>query len=101
VANQYGKHAPKIGTAPAIVLINPKFAHNVGAAVRAASCFGVEQVWYTGDRIDVSGKKRLPREERIASSGEDVETRTAALKRVWDKAEKHYQKGAVKYVNSI
>lgn len=52
---------------PAIVLIDPKYPHNVGAAVRAASCFGVRQVWYTGDRVPIEGEGgyRLPREERM------------------------------------
>jgi tRNA(Leu) C34 or U34 (ribose-2'-O)-methylase TrmL len=29
---------------PAVVMIDPKFPHNVGAAIRAASCWGVRQV---------------------------------------------------------
>lgn len=64
---QYGKKAKTVGVAPAIVLSNPKYAYNVGAIIRAASCFGVNQVWYTGDRIslDLEKKKRLPREERM------------------------------------
>jgi tRNA(Leu) C34 or U34 (ribose-2'-O)-methylase TrmL len=55
------------GRAPAIVLVNPKFPHNVGAAVRAASCYGIEQVWFTGDRVQLAGERRyrLPREERM------------------------------------
>lgn len=55
------------GETPAIVLVNPKYAQNVGAAVRAASCFGIPQVWYTGDRIegDIAMHGRLPREERM------------------------------------
>jgi hypothetical protein len=32
------------GIAPAVALVDPKFSHNVGAAVRAASCYGVRQV---------------------------------------------------------
>ncbi len=57
----------KLGEVPAIVLINPKFAHNVGAALRAAACFGIPQVWYTGDRVSLDPTKgeRLPREERM------------------------------------
>ena len=55
----------KVGKAPAIVLVNPKYRHNVGAAIRAASCFGVSQVWYTGDRIQLKPGERLPREERM------------------------------------
>ena len=57
------------GRAPAVVLIDPKFPHNVGAAVRAASCYGVGQVWFTGDRVQLVGERRararLPREERM------------------------------------
>jgi tRNA(Leu) C34 or U34 (ribose-2'-O)-methylase TrmL len=60
-----GKNAKKRGKAPAVVLVNPKFPHNVGAAVRSASCWGIEQVWWTGDRIKLSEKQRLPREERM------------------------------------
>jgi tRNA(Leu) C34 or U34 (ribose-2'-O)-methylase TrmL len=48
-----------------IVLVNPKFPHNVGAAIRAASCYGGGNVFFTGDRIDVENLKRLPREERM------------------------------------
>jgi tRNA(Leu) C34 or U34 (ribose-2'-O)-methylase TrmL len=64
---QYGKGMKPQGTAPAIVLCRPKYAHNVGAAVRAAACFGVNQVWFTGDRVSLDPAKgqRLPREERM------------------------------------
>lgn len=50
-----------------IILANPKYPHNVGAAVRAASCFGSSQVWFTGTRVPVEGHEgyRLPREERM------------------------------------
>jgi tRNA(Leu) C34 or U34 (ribose-2'-O)-methylase TrmL len=62
-----GKAAAPIGRTPAIILIEPKYAHNVGMVVRLASCYGVDQVWFTGDRVslDISMKKRLPREERM------------------------------------
>jgi tRNA(Leu) C34 or U34 (ribose-2'-O)-methylase TrmL len=55
------------GRAPAIVLVDPKFPHNVGAAVRAASCYGLGQVWFTGERVHLVGERgyRLPREERM------------------------------------
>lgn len=58
---------PGDGLTPAVALVNPKYPHNVGAAVRAASCFGVRQVWFTGDRVCLDGSKghRLPREERM------------------------------------
>jgi len=57
----------KIGIAPSILLCNPRYGHNVGAAIRAASCYGLEQVWYTGSRInaELEERKRLPREERM------------------------------------
>lgn len=63
----YGKKKSKEGVAPAIGLVNPKFPHNVGAAVRAASCFGIRQVWFSGDRVSLSPARgeRLPREERM------------------------------------
>lgn len=58
----------QVGTCPAIALVNPKYANNVAAAVRAASCFGFKQVWFSGNRISFEGngkKERLPREERM------------------------------------
>ncbi|HET9406921.1 MAG TPA: TrmH family RNA methyltransferase [Candidatus Sulfotelmatobacter sp.] len=51
--------------APAVVLIEPKYSHNVGASIRACSCFGVETLIWTGSRIDLSLYQRLPREERM------------------------------------
>ncbi|HEX8473535.1 MAG TPA: TrmH family RNA methyltransferase [Pyrinomonadaceae bacterium] len=56
-----------MGRPPAIVLIDPKYAHNVGMVVRLASCYGLGQVWFTGERVslDISFRKRLPREERM------------------------------------
>ena len=67
ISKTIGKKAPKIGDCPSVALINPKFPHNVGAAVRIASCYGMKQVWFTGDRIDIAlnGKKLIPREERM------------------------------------
>jgi tRNA C32,U32 (ribose-2'-O)-methylase TrmJ len=66
------------GIAPAVALVDPKFPHNVGAAVRAASCYGVRQVWFSGDRVRLDGAKRqrLPREERMRGY-KDVEVRHA------------------------
>ena len=56
-----------MGVAPAVLLVNPRFARNVGVAVRAASAYGLSQVWFTGPRVgyDVQGIGRLPREERM------------------------------------
>jgi hypothetical protein len=66
------------GIVPAVALVDPKFPHNVGAAVRAASCYGVRQVWFSGDRVRLDGAKRqrLPREERMRGYKE-VEVRHA------------------------
>jgi len=56
---------------PAVIMFNPKYPHNVGAAVRACSCFGVNHLVFTGDRLlDELGEQskkgyRLPREERM------------------------------------
>ena len=58
---------PPKGMTPAVIMLDPKFPVNVGAAVRACSCFGVKQLWVTGERIlhRVEGMSRLPREERL------------------------------------
>lgn len=55
------------GKVPSIVLQNPHFAHNVSMVTRLASCFGIEQVWFTGNRVkvDLEQRKRMPREERM------------------------------------
>ena len=67
-----------LGVVPAVGLVDPKFPHNVGAAVRAASCYGVRQVWFSGDRVRLDGARgqRLPREERMRGY-QDVELRHA------------------------
>jgi tRNA(Leu) C34 or U34 (ribose-2'-O)-methylase TrmL len=74
----FGRRRSKLaGIAPAVALVNPRFPHNVGKAVRAASCFGIPQVWFSGDRVSLQprGKKyRLPREERMKGY-KDVELR--------------------------
>lgn len=51
----------------AVVLADPKYPHNVGQVVRAASCFGVPEVLVTGHRVELEGRAgyRLPREERM------------------------------------
>lgn len=52
---------------PSVILNSPKYPHNVGQAIRIASCYGVPQVWMTGTRVDIVGGDgfRLPREERM------------------------------------
>jgi tRNA(Leu) C34 or U34 (ribose-2'-O)-methylase TrmL len=58
---------PPRGRPPAVALIDPKYPHNVGAALRACSCWGLRQLWWTGDRVtqQVPRGERLPREERM------------------------------------
>lgn len=65
---------PKVGITPAIILMNPKFANNVGMVTRLASCYGVKQIWFTGSRVadDIEKHGRIPREERMKGY-EDVE----------------------------
>jgi tRNA(Leu) C34 or U34 (ribose-2'-O)-methylase TrmL len=60
-------NAPRRGRPPAVALINPKYPHNVGAVLRACSCWGARQLWWTGERValDVPRGERLPREERL------------------------------------
>jgi tRNA(Leu) C34 or U34 (ribose-2'-O)-methylase TrmL len=65
------RSGPRTGTggirpmAPAILLHDPKYPHNVGQVVRLASAYGIAQVWYSGDRIRRALGDRLPREERM------------------------------------
>jgi tRNA(Leu) C34 or U34 (ribose-2'-O)-methylase TrmL len=60
----------------AVALINPKFPRNVGAVVRAASCYRVPRVWFSGSRVSLEpyAGYRLPREERMRGY-RDVELR--------------------------
>lgn len=50
---------------PAIVLVRPKYPHNVAGAIRAASCFDVKSLIYTGERFAFEAGERIPREERM------------------------------------
>lgn len=63
----WGKKSPPHGEAPAIALVDPKYPQNVGMVVRLASCYGLRQVWFTGDRVSLDPAKgeRLSREERM------------------------------------
>lgn len=59
----------------AIALTNPKFQHNVGQAIRAASCWRAEKLIWSGKRVphpdewltnpELQEFTRLPREERM------------------------------------
>lgn len=50
-----------------ILLIDPKYPHNLGAIVRSCAAYNVTDVRYTGERMDkrISELSRLPREERM------------------------------------
>lgn len=68
------------GLTPAVGLVNPKYAYNVGAILRTASCYGIRQLWWSGDRVTTDGgsrrDRRLPREERMREY-DDVESHRA------------------------
>lgn len=58
----------------AIALTNPKFPHNVGAAIRAASCWRIPKLFWSGNRVPLPeewinseefAQYRMPREERM------------------------------------
>ncbi len=53
--------------APGVVLINPKYEHNIGGVIRSCSCFGVKELLWTGNRINIpeDRRMRIPREERM------------------------------------
>lgn len=53
---------------PGVIVIDPKFPHNVGATIRACSCFDVNSLVWTGERVNPAKYERLPREERIGSA---------------------------------
>ena len=63
----WGRNAPANGETPAVALVDPKYPQNVGMVVRLASCYGLRQVWFTGDRVslDPAAGERFPREERM------------------------------------
>lgn len=53
----------------AVLLINPKFPHNVGGALRACAVFAAERLAWTPERVPGRDQwppgARLPREERL------------------------------------
>lgn len=56
-----------VGADLAVALCDPKYDFNIAQAIRIASCYGVPQVWFSGDRVSLESTKqhRLPREERM------------------------------------
>jgi tRNA(Leu) C34 or U34 (ribose-2'-O)-methylase TrmL len=68
------------GKAPALILIDPKYPHNVGQIVRLASCYGFQQIWTTGHRVAITSNDkdyRLPREERMRGYSDVLLANTA------------------------
>jgi len=65
VSKIFGKNAKPVGVVPALALIDTKYAENLGKILRLASCYGLKQCWYTGNRIKLAEGERLPREERM------------------------------------
>lgn len=62
-----GEQCRVIPSTPAVILTDPKYPHNLGQTIRALSCFGVNQLWWSGMRIvrQLEGMSRIPREERM------------------------------------
>lgn len=60
---------------PGLILMNPKYIHNVGGAIRAASCFDVTRLVWTGGRVLPGGLDRLrplnPTLDPLAAPGWD------------------------------
>lgn len=60
------------------MLVDPKFPHNVGGALRACACLGAKTLLWTGDRVVApegpASRRgwRLPREERLRAFQEVV-----------------------------
>lgn len=44
----------------AVLLLDPKYPHNIGNAVRACAVFGVPQLRWIGTRVDEQIEHRLP-----------------------------------------
>mgnify|MGYP000329898779 FL=1 len=50
-----------------ICLTNPKSPTNVGGILRAAGCFGADQIFYTGNRYDIA-KKHSTDTQKVADN---------------------------------
>lgn len=54
-----------------VLLVDPKYAHNVGGALRACAVFGADSLGWSGRRVPFPAReglpkrRRLPREERM------------------------------------
>jgi tRNA C32,U32 (ribose-2'-O)-methylase TrmJ len=64
-------HEPRTALAPqaGVLLVNPKFPHNVAGAMRACAVFGAGRLAWTPERVPAPDQwppgARLPREERL------------------------------------
>jgi len=77
----------------AVGLTNPKFPHNVGSAIRACSCWDIDKLVWSGNRVphpeewinsEEFAQYRMPREERMKGY-KDVELlRTERFKELID-----------------
>ncbi len=78
----------------AVALTNPKYPHNVGAAIRACSCWGIKTLIWSGNRVPDQDKWkedpelnqfRLPREERMKGYLDVDRIRTDRFKQIIEK----------------
>lgn len=60
---QHGAKLPLAGNG--VVLINPKYVRNVGGVLRTCSSTGIDNLVWTGNRVNPHDYDRLPREERM------------------------------------
>lgn len=60
---QHGARLPLQGSG--VVLVNPKYVRNVGGVLRTCSCTGIDNLLWTGKRVNPHDYDRLPREERM------------------------------------
>ena len=77
----------------AVALTNPKYRHNVGAAIRACSCWGIDKLIWSGTRIkhpdewtdEELAEYRLPREERMKGYYDVERIRVDRFKEILEK----------------
>ena len=73
-----------------IALFNPKYPHNVGGAIRACSCWGLEKLIWSGKRVphpeewaeSELQEFRIPREERMKGYSEVQLIRSDNFKKI-------------------
>jgi hypothetical protein len=72
-----------------------KSGGGVRRAVRAASCYGIRQVWFSGDRVRLDASKgyRLPHEERMRGYKDVVLHKSAVYTVLYDRQAKRVRAG--------